>query len=226
MLVSKSEPLPEGTVIMAEHQFAGRGQRGNVWHTEPGMNLTFSLLLKPAFLKVSAQFLLNMMISIAVKDALAILAGSFLKVKWPNDLYYKDQKIGGLLIENSIAGGQYKSSIIGIGINVNQKKFDEKLLNRATSLYQILQQDVNLIKLLAEICSHIESGYLKLRSERHADLAEAYVSGLYRFNEMVNYKQGDRIIEGQIVDVTAQGLLVLLTNDGKQYYNFKEIEFI
>ena len=226
LLVSNSEPLPEGTVIMADNQFAGRGQQGSVWHAEPGMNLTFSLYLKPAFLKITEQFFLNMLISITLHDTLVKFLGPSLKIKWPNDIYYNDQKMGGILIENTVAGNRYKSVIIGIGINVNQKKFDTKLLTSAISMFQILQQDVNLSALLGEICGNIESRYLKLRSGKYTNLRAEYISCLYKWNEPAYYRSKEQIIEGQILDVTDQGLLVVLTKGKKHLYNFKEIEFL
>ena len=223
---SNSEPLPEGTVIMADNQFAGRGQQGNIWHTEPGLNLTFSLYLCPSFLPITRQFMLNMAISIGVRNALLGLTGSGLKVKWPNDLYYGNQKLGGMLIENILAGSSYKASIIGIGINVNQVLFGPEVLGRATSLYEILQQDVNLIWLLAEICRHIEQQYLKLKQGKYESLTQDYVGGLYRFEEFARYRQNGEVFEGRIVKVTDSGMLVIVTGGQEMEFNFKEVEFL
>src|SRR6201996_2639796 len=139
-LASNSKPLPEGTVIMAENQYAGRGQQQNTWHAEPGKNLTFSLLLNPIFLPVSQQFDLTRAISISVFDTLRPLLGDALKIKWPNDVYYGDKKLGGMLIENILSGNTIKHAIVGIGLNVNQEKFPETAVN-ATSVKQILQRD-------------------------------------------------------------------------------------
>ncbi|RYG09111.1 MAG: biotin--[acetyl-CoA-carboxylase] ligase, partial [Chitinophagaceae bacterium] len=126
-LVSNSEPLPEGTVIMADDQYAGRGQQNNVWKAEPGKNLTFSLLLRPTFLRLNQQFLLNMAVSIAVNDVLGGLLGSTVSIKWPNDIYFRNLKMGGMLIENNIVGNGIKTAIIGIGSNVNQQNFEAEL---------------------------------------------------------------------------------------------------
>ena len=95
-LVANSKPVPEGTVIMAESQYAGRGQQQNGWHSEPGKNLTFSLLLNPAFLAVTDQFDLTRVVSLGVYDALEPILGNNLKIKWPNDIYYGDKKLGGI----------------------------------------------------------------------------------------------------------------------------------
>lgn len=225
-LLSKSEPLAEGTVIMADDQFAGRGQQNSIWITPPGLNLTFSLLLQPFFLSINDQFKLNMMICNALKVALVKFTGKNIVFKWPNDLYYNHKKLGGILIENLLAGSRYKSAIVGIGINVNQLEFSPMLAGKATSLAQILQENVNLIQLLAEICSQIESGYLRLKAGTYADLQAQYLTGLYKYDELAWYKQGNSIFEAKITGVTPNGLLVM-EKEGKQVqYNLKEIEFI
>lgn len=225
-MVSNSEPLPEGTVIMAENQYEGRGQVGSKWHAEPGKNLTFSILLRPSFIQPREQFNLNMTISIAIQKALESLIGTGLSVKWPNDIYFGHQKIGGMLIENIIAGSHIKACIAGIGINVNQEVFETELQQRAGSIYQILHRHVDLVTLLAEICSHIEAGYLKLKAGNYGNLRNEYLNYLYQYNVKANYRQNGEIIEGKIVDVGENGMLSLETIDGLKTYNFKEIEFI
>ena len=172
-LLSNSKPLPEGTVIMAESQFAGRGQQNNQWHAEPGKNLTFSILLNPTFLGIANQFDLTRTISLGVYDALQPILGHQFKIKWPNDLYYGDQKLGGMLIENLISGTQIKNAIIGIGINVNQENFPADASN-ATSIKQILHADYDLRNLLSEICSHIEAWYLNLKAGKIALVRDEY----------------------------------------------------
>jgi len=224
-MVSNSEPLPEGTVIMAENQFEGRGQVESKWHAEPGKNLTFSILLHPSFLPVSEQFTLNMAISVAIQQALKKITGDGLTIKWPNDIYFDDKKVGGMLIENIISGSRIKACVVGIGINVNQEVFEDVLKGRATSLSQILHNHVNLISLLAEICSHIEAGYLKLKAGNYKTLRQDYLKFLYRFNVKANYRQNGEIFEGRIVDVSAYGFLSMETKKGLMTYNFKEIEF-
>lgn len=225
-MVSNSEPLPEGTVIMAENQYEGRGQVGNKWHAEPGKNLTFSILLRPSFIQLREQFNLNMTISIAIQKALESIIGTGLSVKWPNDIYFGHQKIGGMLIENIVAGSHIKACIAGIGINVNQEVFETELQQRAGSIYQILHRHVDLVMLLAEICSHIEAGYLKLKAGNYNNLRNEYLNYLYQYNVKANYRQNGEIIEGKIVDVGENGMLSLETTDGLKTYSFKEIEFI
>ncbi|TKC12682.1 biotin--[acetyl-CoA-carboxylase] ligase [Pedobacter polaris] len=225
-LVSKSEPLPEGTVIMADDQFAGRGQQENTWHAEPGKNLTISILLKPSFLPLNKQFMLNMAVSISINNALTVFLPTDVHIKWPNDIYFRDKKLGGVLIENAIVGNTIKTAIVGIGLNVNQQFFTEELSSKATSLHQILQQDVNLELLLAEICSQIESLYLQLKAERYTFLRAAYVDRLYKINKPSLYRQNGEVFEGTIKGITDFGLLNVERNGEITQFNFKEIEFL
>jgi len=226
LLVSKSEPLPEGTVIMADNQFAGRGQQQSSWQSEPGKNLTFSVYLKPGFLPVQKQFLLNMAVSVALNDALTAFTGLGFKIKWPNDIYFGQQKLGGILIENLLSGSSYKTGIIGIGLNINQVEFSEALKKNAISLSQILHKNVNLIALLAVICSHIESKYLKLRANNYPFLQSDYLKKLFWFNEIGRFSHDGEIFEGVITAVSEQGLLVINRDGLEKAYNFKEVEFL
>ena len=225
-LASNSKPLIEGTVIMAENQYAGRGQHQNGWHAEPGKNLTFSILLKPSFVAIHDQFDLTRAISLGVFDALEPLLGDKLKIKWPNDIYYGDYKLGGMLIENMIQGGQIKTSIIGIGLNINQENFPAHLPN-AISLKQILHQDYGLEALLSEICRHIEAWYLNLKAEKISFVRNSYLTRLYWLNEQKRFKAGNRFFEGTIKDVMFNGLLVVEdTNKHVLEFTLKEIEFL
>ena len=226
-LTSNSEPLPEGTVIMAEHQFAGRGQLDNVWYAEPGKNLTFSLLLRPSFVPVEKQFILNMLVSIALNNVLLKYLPQGLSVKWPNDIYVDDKKIGGVLIENILVGSTIKQSIIGIGLNINQSDFAQDVNNRMVSISQILQQDVNLMVLLNEICIQIEQLYLKLKSGQGTSLQDLYVSKLYRLNKLAKYRHNGEVFEGKIEGVSPYGLLQIKPLDGPIVeFGFKEVAFV
>jgi BirA family transcriptional regulator, biotin operon repressor / biotin---[acetyl-CoA-carboxylase] ligase len=223
--LSNSKPLPEGTVIMAESQFAGRGQQQNRWHGEPGKNLTFSLLLKPVFLPLAQQFELTRAVSLGVINALEPLLGANLKIKWPNDIYYADQKLGGILIENLVQGEQIKNSVIGIGLNINQDSFPLDLPH-AVSLKQILHKDYDLKFLLSEICKNIEIAYLNLKAGRFELVRKAYLDRLYWLNEEKKFKVNGLIFSGLINNVKDNGLLVINNGYGTSEYNQKEIEFL
>ena len=225
-LLSNSKPLPEGTVIMAESQFAGRGQQQNKWHSQPGKNLTFSILLNPGFLDISNQFDLNRVISLGVVDALEPLLGNDLKIKWPNDIYYGDKKLGGILIENIIQGTQLKHAIIGIGLNINQDSFPEAAGN-AISLKQILHKDYDLSVLLSDICSHIEAWYLKLREAKKETIRIAYLDRLYWLNQLKQFRSNSGTFAGVITNVKNNGMLVVINEEGAELeFSLKEIEFL
>lgn len=222
--LSKSTPFREGTVIMAVDQQEGRGQRGNKWISEPGKNLTFSLLLKPAFLDIGTQFDLNIAISVSVIQCLQALLGDRVLIKWPNDIYVNDKKLGGMLIENTISGVEWKESIVGIGINVNQDHFGE--LTRACSLKQLLQEEYILTDLLYELCERIEANYTKLKLKGISQLKSFYIQHLFGHNQVREYGiDGVRVL-GKIVDVSRGGQLILDFEGHHASFGFKEIVFV
>ena len=224
-LLSNSTPLLDGTVIMAERQFAGRGQSDNIWESEFGKNLTFSIYLKSSFIAANHQFELNKVISLGIIDTLQPLIGKACKIKWPNDIYYHDKKIGGILIENVTKGYQLKESIVGIGLNVNQKNFNS-LENKASSISKILQQDYDLEKLLAQICLNIECRYLQLKADKTGILAHDYLQNLYRINELHFFQLVDEQIKGTIKGVNAQGKLLLETEYDMKELDLREVKFV
>ncbi|HEY9196088.1 MAG TPA: biotin--[acetyl-CoA-carboxylase] ligase, partial [Mucilaginibacter sp.] len=207
-LLSNSKPVPEGTVIMAEEQYAGRGQLQNRWHSEPGKNLTVSILLAPSFLAIAQQFDITRVVSLGVYEALEPLLGPQLKIKWPNDIYYADRKLGGILIESILQGDRIKNAVIGIGLNINQQSFEAGAGN-AISVKQILHRDYDLKALLLEICGHIEGYYLKLKAGNISLVRNAYLSRLYWLNETKHFRSNGEVFKGTIIDVKAEGLLVV-----------------
>ncbi|MDB5151758.1 MAG: biotin--[acetyl-CoA-carboxylase] ligase [Mucilaginibacter sp.] len=210
---------------MAEGQYAGRGQHQNRWHSETGKNLTFSILLKPGFLPVSQQFDLTRAISLGIMNALEPLLGNKLKIKWPNDIYYADGKLGGILIENIVQGNQIKNSVIGIGLNINQDNFPLDVPN-AVSLKQILHMDYDLKLILSEICKNIEASYLNLKAGRFDSVRKAYLERLYWLNEDKMFKANGKVFGGMIKDVKDNGLLVVINGSDASEFNQKEIEFL
>ncbi len=224
-LLSNSKPLIEGTVIMAEHQYAGRGQNLNIWESQAGKNLTISIYLKPSFLSVSDQFDLNKAISLGVADCLNKVLGENCHIKWPNDIYFHDRKIGGILIENVIKGYNLKESVIGIGINVNQTNFSAPL-SRVNSISKVLHKDYNLQLLLTQLCQDIESRYLQLKAGKKDLLDENYQNSLYRFNEQHRFQIENKIVEGIIKGVSQTGKLLLQINNGVKELDLKEVKFI
>lgn len=223
----KEEPPMEGTLISADHQFAGKGQRGNKWLTEAGENLTISIILYPKFLLAYQQFLLSQSIALAVQNFAKETLGEGVTVKWPNDVYYRQQKIGGILIENSLIGKYIASSVIGIGININQASFDSSIQN-ATSFHQITGQKYDLNLLIEKLAKHIENYYLQLKAGQHSFLQQKYLANLYQFKEWHLYENtsNNNIFRGKIVNVQADGKLVMEVNGKQQKFNLKEVKFL
>jgi len=223
-LLANSKP-PEGTVVSAAAQLKGRGQAGNTWAAESGKNLTLSYLLYPNFLEANLQFYLNMAISLAVKDCCEEQTGGEFSIKWPNDIYYEDKKVAGILIENTISGSSIASSVVGIGINVNQEEFDKNLPN-PISLNAISKLDFNLDKLRDSLSVYLEKYYLQLRQKHFNFLDKAYTVSLYRYQQTHEFKKGNAVLKGEINGVTKEGKLIL-HSQGKEYrFGFKEVEFV
>ncbi len=223
-MLAKGKPS-EGTVIMANSQVSGRGQVGNSWLTEPGQNLTVSYLFYPGFLEAGKQFYLNMAVSLAVKDCCEALLKDEVKIKWPNDIYYGDTKIGGILIENTISGNLLNSSIVGIGLNVNQTEFDTSLPH-PSSLKMIAGKDFDRKEVLATLNIYIEKYYLQLRQQHFNFLDKGYTVALYRYQQTHEFRRANQLIRGEINGVTKEGKLILHCNGKEQRYNFKEIEYV
>jgi BirA family biotin operon repressor/biotin-[acetyl-CoA-carboxylase] ligase len=217
----KNGPFEEGIIIITDHQTAGKGQRGNTWETEPNQNLTFSLILKPFFLPAQQQFDLNIAISLGIHDFLKKLQSGFL-IKWPNDIYYNNQKLGGVLIQNTLKENKIENSIIGIGLNVNQAEFN---LPKATSLRSIVKKEFNLEQTLEDLCHCIEWRYIQLKKGQIAQLKAEYESNLYAIGEERLYKS-EQVFRGKITGIAADGRLEIDTNTGYRYFAFKEVEFL
>ncbi|AWW31899.1 biotin--[acetyl-CoA-carboxylase] ligase [Echinicola strongylocentroti] len=220
----KDGTVKEGSIVLTDKQTKGRGQRGNRWYSEPGKNLTFSLVLAPVFLSPGAQFDLNRMISKAVKDALNRYADGIM-VKWPNDIVHTTQgKLGGILIENSLTQSRIETSVVGIGLNLNQVDF---ALPGPVSLAVLSGRQVDKWELLNEILVEIEKRYIQVKKGRVDKLREEYWQDLYLREEWATYEDASGIYEGMITGITPEGRLIIKKKDGKvNQYAFKEVKFL
>lgn len=217
--------VPDGTVVFAHTQTAGRGQQGNTWLSEAGKNLTLSFVFLPDFLEATQQFFLNMAVALAVKDFAECFVQEEVKIKWPNDIYVNDQKLAGILIENTISGTKISNSIIGIGLNVNQEIFSHELKN-PTSLFLLTGMPHNLKSLAELLCSYMEKYYLQLRQLHFNFLDRAYTEALYRYQQTHEYKKGEQIFRGEINGVSKEGKLIIHSQGKEHRYSFKEIEYV
>ncbi len=221
--------LPGGTVIYTPSQTAGRGQKGNSWESEDGKNLTFSLLLKRPPVKARDQFYLSEAAALAVVEALSTEAGDSFTVKWPNDVYWQDKKACGMLIENSLDGNDIATSIVGIGINVNQEHFLSDAPN-PVSLINITGREHDLMALLKRVCSRIEQLVESLGdADARTGLHQRYMAALYRNDGQLHpYEDaaGNRFM-AMVTGIAPDGTLTLHHEDGTTHdYLFKEVRHI
>jgi len=221
----KKETLDEGTIIVTDEQIAGKGLGKNFWESEPGKNLTFSIILYPDFLHVERQFVLSKAISLGLYHYTKSKTND-IKIKWPNDIYYKNQKLAGVLIENSIKGTTLNSSIVGIGLNCNQTIFLSNAPN-PVSLKQITGSESNLENELIEVKNYIEKYYIKLKSGKTDEIHGEYLECLYRYNEWHLYKKDNVTYKAKITGINEYGHLILTNEDGKENeFDLKEVSFV
>jgi BirA family transcriptional regulator, biotin operon repressor / biotin---[acetyl-CoA-carboxylase] ligase len=222
-IIQKKEIL-EGTIVITDNQTKGKGQRGNTWIAEPNKNLTFTIILKPSFMTVSEQFTLNIAISIGLHKALRNYLDEDLKIKWPNDVFYGDKKVGGILIESIVSNKKMNYCFVGIGININQTDFE---LPNASSISNICQKgNLDINEILEKICEGIEEEYDELRAGKIEYQKENYINRLYRFDEWHLFKDKDGSFDGKIIGITPSGKLIMETKLGLKQFETKEFEYI
>ena len=205
-------------VVWTDYQTAGKGQGTNSWESERGKNLLFSIFYHPEGIPANRQFVISMAISLAIADALGEQIGD-VSIKWPNDIYWRNGKIGGILIENRLSGQIIRDSIIGVGINVNQQHFHSDAPN-PVSLWQIHGQETDREALLHEILDRF-SLYI------HQDIKERYKAILYRRKGFHPYSDKEGTFMATFVDVEDDGHLLLSDESGKERrYVFKEVQYI
>ncbi len=215
----------KGLVVYAGEQTGGRGQRTNRWESEAAKNILMSTALLHSSLKAENQFFLSKAVSLAVYDFLSNYV-SGVKIKWPNDIYIFDKKIAGILIENNLRGANIYSSVIGIGININQEHFPEYLPN-PTSLSCLTGKTYEPENLLNELIENLKMRYSQLEKKQYKDLSTSYFQHLYRFKIESNFLINNKIIKAKIIDIEKNGKLVLQFTDNRiKSYAFKELEFV
>ena len=217
----REESLPEGFVVQTDFQTGGKGQIGNSWESEAGKNLLFSMVLYPYHIVPDQQFLLSQIVSLGIKKALDEYTED-ITVKWPNDIYWNDKKLVGILIENSLQGNRIKSVVIGIGLNVNQLAFVSDAPN-PVSLQQITGRRINRKLLLARICRNILELYAGLDIKK---IRAAYAGSLYRKEGFYAYSTETETFQAKIIQVHLDGQLELETEAGERKgFYFKEVKF-
>jgi len=216
----RDSDLSEGFVVCANFQTMGRGQQGNSWESKKNLNLLFSLLLYPKHILANEQFLISQAVSIGIKRVLDKYADN-ISIKWPNDIFWNDRKIAGILIENSLQGTCIKHSIVGIGLNVNQTDFQNA--PNAISLKQITEKSHSRTKLLQEIRESILYIYRNQNAEK---IRTEYMQMLYRKSGYFPYSTQNENFEAKITQIFPDGRLELQDQTGeKRSFYFKEVKF-
>ena len=228
-LLCDRELVSEYTTVRADYQTAGKGQRGNTWESEKGKNLLFSLVLYPTFLKAHRQFLLSQLTSLAVKETLELWTDD-IRIKWPNDIYWKEKKICGMLIENELSAEGIARSIIGIGLNVNQEIFHSDAPN-PVSLRQITGLEKNPMEVLTYILTYTRRFYEGLRNDKDGTIASLiarqYDLSLFRREGWHPYEDASGRFMARLLRVEEDGRYILQDEAGNERgYLFKEVQYI
>ena len=223
-----------GMAIFSHEQTAGKGQRGKNWVSEKGVNIALSILLNPYPLRIQDQFQLSVCVATSIHEFFSKYAAEETKIKWPNDIYWRDRKAGGILIENVIGGsefgvrslesGKWKWAVAGIGININQTAFSTNLPN-PVSLKQITGKNFEPFELAKELCSILEKNYQLLITGNFEDLLNYYQTHLYKKEEIVKLKKDTRVFETTIKGVSTSGQLIT-QHSIEERFEFGEIEWL
>ncbi len=225
MALVKTGLAGHGAAWFAHKQTAGKGQRGKSWQSNSGENIILSVLLDMSWLPVSQQFRLSMAISLAVRQFLSQYCPEDLTIKWPNDIYWRDRKAAGILVENVIKGNIWQWAVVGVGININQVIFDPGLPN-PVSLKQITGKSYQVVELARNLCTFLEQSFSQLKSQQSQDsLLVEYNSRLYKRLELVNFRDGNRKFSAKISGVDEKGKLILDPSAPKSYM-FGELEWL
>ena len=219
----RTENVPEFTVIRADFQTKGRGQIGNHWVADSGKNLLFSVILHPTHIAANNQFILSQCVSLALSRTVSLFCDD-VSIKWPNDLYVGDKKIAGILIENLLNGKNIASSIIGIGLNVNQENFIGA--ENPISLRNILHNNLNIKEILILFLQELQSLYTIIPAQNET-IRRDYLAHLYLLGKQAQYKDKDGTFTGAISSVSDDGKLHIIDSTGQERaYYFKEVEYL
>jgi len=227
-MLSMTPNLIEGTVVVAENQTAGKGQRGNQWASPIGLNLLSSYILHPKHLQPKQQFNLNIISSLAIIDLLQELEIYNATIKWPNDIYIGKKKVAGILIQNNLSNHHIASTIVGIGLNVNQTEFDPSLPNPISIKGSLSKnENLDLESVLDRVCYFLEKRYLQSKSKLGIQqLRKEYTNQMFRINEVASYMIDGKPQAGIIEGIDEMGKLVLRLEEHLRVFDFQELRFL
>lgn len=224
-LLLKSSDQPEGTVICTDFQTSGRGQAGNTWISARGKNLLFSVILYPASVMPDEQFLISMSLSLGICDFMNRYYRDC-RIKWPNDILADNDKIAGMLIENSVMGAQIENTVAGIGLNINQDDFNG-IQPLPVSLKMITGREYDLDECLKEVLSDLDLRYKQLLYGDRKVIVSDYMARLFRYREWYLYESGGMTFTGRIKDVLISGHILIEEKNGEtRKFSFKEFRYL
>ncbi|MDO5977925.1 biotin--[acetyl-CoA-carboxylase] ligase [Flavivirga spongiicola] len=224
--LSAEETVDDYTTVIAKKQTQGRGQMGTVWSSQASKNLTFSVFKDVSQLHLEHPFYISIITSLALLKTLQFFSISRLSVKWPNDILSEDKKICGILIENVIKQNKINASVIGIGLNVNQTKFEN--LPKASSLKMISGKIFDLDEIVHVILKNLKYYFLLLKKGQYDVLKEDYEAYLFRKNKPSTFKDKEgTVFSGFIEGISESGnLQVLLEDDIIKEFDLKAITLL
>ena len=223
-IISNSNPN-QNVVIVADNQTHGIGQYGRKWEVQKGENLTFTIIAATDSLHISDAFHLNVITSLAICYAVKAVTNKELQIKWPNDIYYKNDKLCGTLIKNKVVNNHIKQTIIGIGLNVNQSCFSPGLKN-PTSLTLITGEKYYKESILSVILDQIHNLFYSLQMKGYQDKLTTYNSLLFRRNKWHKYILNDEEKELMIMEVSSKGVLKMMDVNGRKINVSSGLEYI
>lgn len=225
MQLIRDEKAEDGMVISTRHQTDGKGQRGKSWITSPGTAITMSYIMEADFLPPGAYFQLLATTAVAVRNwAARYISEEETKIKWPNDLFWRDRKAGGILIENILRGEAWKWAVIGIGINVQQSSFPSEIGN-PVSFLQITGKAYDINTLTEELVNTLKDAITQLKTSGFENLLREYNHKLWKKDTIANLQYGTAQIQGKIEGVGADGKLIVQGNE-EYRFTFQEVSWV
>ena len=223
--LSNNNPT-SGTVVITACQSKGRGLQNNKWHSGDGQNVTFSLFLRDFKIDIKDIYHLNMIVALAIVDAVKTL-GLNAEIKWPNDIYIGKKKLCGILVENTLTSRSVSATIIGIGLNVNEESFPTNIPN-PTSLRLETGVAFDIEDVFERILSAIDIKWDMLLSKDYGTIKKNYIDCLFQYNKVSKYMilKKQMVVDGTIIDVDSNGLVVLAYDDIIEAFGLKEIKYI
>lgn len=218
-----SKELSDHLVILTWKQKEGRGQANNKWESAPDSNISMTIVFQPEKLEASKQFAISMIIALGCCDFLQRYVPN-VSIKWPNDIYVGDKKIAGILIEHRIVSSWIHTSLCGIGININQKKFISNAPN-PISLYQLTGKIYSLPQILEKLLECLEKRYLQIHD--YSTLENDFLTNLYRSKGIYEWLDAQGRFRASIIGIDEYGQLRLKDeNNTERIYAFKEVAYI